>query len=64
MGTYSCVGKQLALMELRLVLASLVMRFDVTFASGEDGRALLEDTKDYFTLGLADFYVEFQDTNN
>jgi cytochrome P450 family 628 len=47
-------------MELRLIMARIVMRFDVLFASGEDGRALMEDTKDYFTLGLADFLVEFK----
>ena len=47
-------------MELRLVLARIIMRFDIDFAPNEDGKALLEDTKDYFTLGLADFLVEFK----
>ncbi|KAA8568678.1 hypothetical protein EYC84_007681 [Monilinia fructicola] len=40
-GPYSCVGKQLALMELRAVVARVVTRFDVRFAAGERGTKLL-----------------------
>ncbi|QSZ30648.1 hypothetical protein DSL72_000206 [Monilinia vaccinii-corymbosi] len=40
-GAYSCVGKQLGLMELRAVIARLVTRFDVRFAEGELGEKLL-----------------------
>ncbi|OAG38665.1 hypothetical protein AYO21_07171 [Fonsecaea monophora] len=52
-GPYSCIGKQLALMELQSVCARLVTEFDVTFAPGEDGTNLLTNTKDCFTMQLA-----------
>jgi len=59
LGPYGCIGKQLALMELRTVIAELVTKFDVKFAAGETGRNLIEKTEDYFTLGLADLNCEF-----
>ncbi|TGO67404.1 hypothetical protein BOTNAR_0043g00080 [Botryotinia narcissicola] len=40
-GNYSCIGKQLALMELRAVVARMVMRFEIGFAEGERGEKLL-----------------------
>lgn len=55
-----CVGKHLALMELRTVISLLVTKFDVSFAPGEDGTRLLEDTKDCFTMALADLNLQFQ----
>ncbi|KPI34912.1 Tryprostatin B 6-hydroxylase, partial [Cyphellophora attinorum] len=51
-GPYGCIGKNLALMELRTVTAQLLDRFEVKFAEGEDGRALMEDSIDHFTTGL------------
>lgn len=58
-GPYGCVGKQLALNEIRTVVAKLVLDFDVKFADGENGRRILEDTKDYFVLGLGDLELSF-----
>ena len=58
-GVYSCVGKQLALMELRSVIARTVMQFDVGFAPGEDGTNLLTKTRDVFTLDLAPLNLVF-----
>lgn len=46
-------------MELRLTIASLVTKFDVSFAPGEDGRALMEESKDWFTWGCADLRLVF-----
>ncbi|KAB8360826.1 hypothetical protein FH972_024560 [Carpinus fangiana] len=57
MGPYGCVGKGLALMELRTVLSMLVTRFDIGFAEGEDGRALVEESTDHFTMVLKDLMV-------
>ena len=59
LGPYSCVGKQLALMELRTVVALLVSQFDISFAPGEDGTRLLTDSKDYFTISISDLYLVF-----
>jgi cytochrome P450 len=59
-GTYSCIGKQLALMELREVIARIVTQFDIAFAPGEDGTVLFEKTKDVFTLEVAPLKMVFK----
>ena len=59
-GTYGCVGKQVALMELRTVLSKLVLAFDIEFAKGEDGRRLCEESLDCFTTTLARMDVELK----
>ena len=56
-GPYACIGRQLAYMELRTVLAKILLAFDVTFAPNEDGKRLLESSKDYFLTGAADFQI-------
>jgi tryprostatin B 6-hydroxylase len=50
-GPYGCIGKNLAYMEIRLLTAQLITRFDVALAPGEDGTALLNSV-DHFTIGL------------
>ncbi|KAH5838403.1 hypothetical protein HBI93_070150 [Parastagonospora nodorum] len=62
-GAYACIGKQLALMELRLAIVGLVSKFDVSFSPGEDGRALMEESKDWFTWGAADLNLGFRRCN-
>lgn len=52
MGVYGCIGKPLALLEIRTLVTKLVMKYDVAFAPGETGKPLMEDFKDHFTLGL------------
>jgi tryprostatin B 6-hydroxylase len=61
LGWSSCVGKQLALMELRAVLAYLVCNLDIKMAEGESGERLVEESKDYFTLTLAEFDCVFEE---
>jgi cytochrome P450 len=58
-GAYACIGKQLALTELRLTIADLVMRFDISLAPGETGKALMEESKDWFTWGVAELRLVF-----
>ncbi|KAF2710676.1 cytochrome P450 [Pleomassaria siparia CBS 279.74] len=58
-GTYGCIGRPLATMEMRAVIAEIVMRFDVDFAKDDDGRSFIEDTTDQFTLHLADLELKF-----
>ena len=48
-GRFACVGKNLALAELRFVTALLVSKYDITFAPGEDGTRCWRDMKDQFT---------------
>jgi tryprostatin B 6-hydroxylase len=49
-GPMGCIGKPLAMMELRSVLAKLIMTFDVDFAPGNDGTDLIEKGRDQFTM--------------
>ena len=39
----------------------LVSRLDVRLAEGEDGRELLERSKDFFTLCVGDLRVVFEE---
>lgn len=60
-GPMSCIGKNLALMELRTVTTKLLLRFDVAFAKGEDGRRILRESKDHFTMELGDLDLEVKE---
>jgi len=48
-GRFACVGKNLALAELRFVTALLLSKYEVAFAPGEDGSRCWRDMKDQFT---------------
>ncbi|KAI9702665.1 MAG: hypothetical protein M1820_006049 [Bogoriella megaspora] len=49
LGRSNCVGKHLALDEMRYVIALLVLKYDIGFAPGEDGTRVIADMKDNFT---------------
>ena len=46
-------------MEIRNVIARIVTEFDIKFAPGEDGTALLEKSADTFTIALAPLMMVF-----
>jgi hypothetical protein len=46
-------------MQIRTIVAKIVIGFDKRFAKGEDGRRFMEDSRDHFTLGLADLNLAF-----
>ena len=52
MGPFGCIGKSLAMMELRTVTTRLVNRFDISLAPNEDGTRLIDETIDHFTVAL------------
>ncbi|KAL3483753.1 cytochrome P450 monooxygenase [Aspergillus germanicus] len=60
-GPYSCVGKQLALMELRLVAAEILTRYDVRLAEGQRANVFLEGCHDTFTLATAPLELVFEE---
>ncbi|KAA8901371.1 cytochrome P450 67 [Sphaerosporella brunnea] len=60
-GTFGCVGKNLALMELRMVLAKVALNFELEFAEGENGSRIEEETKDTFTLTVTPLFVIFKE---
>ncbi|KAF5863921.1 hypothetical protein ETB97_009028 [Aspergillus alliaceus] len=59
-GTYACVGKQLALMELRRVVAEILTRYDVSFAPNQTASAFTDGKVDTFTLVTAPLKLLFQ----
>ena len=48
-GHRQCVGKSLALTEIRLVVATLLKRFQVSFPAGQDINSVVDDMKDQVT---------------
>jgi tryprostatin B 6-hydroxylase len=60
LGPYGCIGKPLALMQIRTLVARIVMNFNISFAPGENGSNLTEKSRDHFTLGLQDLNLEFK----
>ena len=43
---YGCIGKSLALIQLRAVISLVALTFDLEFAVVEDGRAFDEEALD------------------
>jgi tryprostatin B 6-hydroxylase len=59
LGVYGCIGKPLALMQLRTVLARLVLTFNITITTPADAARFIAETKDQFTFSLADLPLRF-----
>ncbi|KAL4972342.1 cytochrome P450 [Aspergillus desertorum] len=60
LGHFNCIGRPLALMNLRVTLAQLIMEFDVQFAPGEDGKRFLGDAKDNFVMYFGKLELAFR----
>ncbi|RAK82511.1 cytochrome P450 [Aspergillus fijiensis CBS 313.89] len=60
-GAYTCAGRGLAYIEMRIVLAKLFKRFQVKLAEGEDGTRFLRETKDCHVVHLGDFEVVYEE---
>jgi len=58
-GAHSCVGKQLALNELRLVLARVVREFNVVRGESHDEEKFREEWMDYAVLKIGAMWVKF-----
>lgn len=59
LGPFGCVGKQLALMELRMILAETVWNYDFEFAPGEDGSTIQNESIDMIILRAAPLFINF-----
>ncbi|KAF7130969.1 hypothetical protein CNMCM5793_003904 [Aspergillus hiratsukae] len=57
LGPYNCIGRPLALLNLRTTLVKLITTFDVGFALGEDGRAFVQQAQDNFVLVLREILL-------
>ncbi|KAJ5814942.1 hypothetical protein N7474_006719 [Penicillium riverlandense] len=61
LGTYGCIGRALALMEMRNIICRILSRFEsIEMAPGEDGSSLMNMTKDHFTMGIQSFKMVFK----
>ncbi|KAF7621945.1 hypothetical protein AFLA_008494 [Aspergillus flavus NRRL3357] len=49
-GPYACVGKRLALMELRRVITVILRDYYIALAPGQSAKAFCEGQMDTFTL--------------
>ncbi|PYH65784.1 cytochrome P450 [Aspergillus vadensis CBS 113365] len=63
-GNTSCVGKNLALTQIRLVVASLVMQYRISFAAASpNGEQVERDLKDQLTANPGPCWLEFSPRN-
>jgi len=49
-GPANCAGRNLALVEMRIVVALLIQRFEMRFMQGYDPSRWEEDTEDFYVL--------------
>lgn len=60
-GPFGCIGKPLAMMNLRTTVARLVMAFDFSFAPNEDGQNFEGQAKEQFTIAYGDLMISFKE---
>ena len=60
-GPFGCIGKSLAMTELRTTTAKIVMKYDFRLAEGEDGSRLMLDTRDHFTVDPGSLDIQFHE---
>lgn len=63
-GAYSCPGKNMAYMTLRIALSQIVQKLDFDFAPGEDGHKFNTETKETFVATLAPLMLQFAKRTN
>ncbi|CAG8953351.1 hypothetical protein HYFRA_00003562 [Hymenoscyphus fraxineus] len=61
LGRMTCAGNGLAMTQLRLVTATLVKEFKISFAPGEDGVPFLRDMRDQLTAQPGQLKLLFQE---
>lgn len=62
-GVHSCVGKQLALNEMRLIMAKVARDFDVEFGESYDEAKFLSEWMDYAVLKIGALPLKFVPRN-
>ncbi|RAK81185.1 cytochrome P450 [Aspergillus fijiensis CBS 313.89] len=61
LGPYNCLGKSLALMQVRHVLVELIRRYEIELAPGADPDAYWRERTDGFVMGLAPLQLVFKE---
>ena len=61
-GPYNCIGKPLAMMNVRVTLARIIMRYDLHFAPdrGDPMTRFEEGMSDHFTLQPGPLYLRLE----
>ncbi|KAI0534869.1 cytochrome P450 [Xylaria digitata] len=60
LGKFGCIGKSLAMIEMRFVIALLLKKFEIEFQGNDKGEALFADLKDQFTFAPGDLPLRFR----
>lgn len=58
-GQFACPGRNLAFLELRMVLSRIALRYNLSFAPGTDIERFDTDIKDTFTLNVPELPLIF-----
>ncbi|KAK2616801.1 hypothetical protein QQS21_000178 [Conoideocrella luteorostrata] len=58
-GPYGCVGKRLAMMEIRRVVAEILSRYNLSLAPSQGKEAFLNGKQDTFTVVSAPLFLQF-----
>jgi cytochrome P450 len=56
-GPRGCVGKEFAMMSMRIFLSRLAMNFDIGFAPGEDGIEFDTCARDYLAIDVGPLFL-------
>lgn len=60
MGQAACLGRAFALQEIKMIIAALVQRFDITFGPNYDEAVWLNSLREYAVLAKGDLYVNIK----
>ncbi|KAH8883252.1 putative benzoate 4-monooxygenase cytochrome P450 [Thozetella sp. PMI_491] len=64
LGQFSCPGKNLAMMSMRIAIARILQEYSISFAEGEDGKVFDRDAKDTFSTWLPALMIQFTPRHN
>ncbi|RAK97897.1 cytochrome P450 [Aspergillus ibericus CBS 121593] len=59
-GPYACIGKSLALMNMRTTIARIIMAFDMQMPPDDDGTLLDRNMREHFSSFVEDIHVIFK----
>jgi len=60
LGKSSCIGKNLALTDIKLVVASIIRRYHISFTPGEDCHRVYTEMRDQFTIAPGPLSLRFK----
>ncbi|KAF5021007.1 hypothetical protein F66182_6938 [Fusarium sp. NRRL 66182] len=58
-GQFACPGRNLAFLEIRMVLSRIALRYNLAFPAGENGERFDKEAKDTFTLNVPELPIVF-----